>query len=103
MSECAKCNGWGVDDVTGFACPSCRTVKQSLTVELVSNPDALGAAMTTEADLENPASPKSKLTFLEEAARDIALMHENIREGYMPEQSQAVIDAYRAALAGDKA
>ena len=49
MSECARCNGWGVDDVTGFAYPSCPTVKQSLTVELVSNPDELGAAMTTEA------------------------------------------------------
>ena len=45
MSECAKCNGWGVDDVTGFACPSCPTVKQSLTVEPVSNPDELTAAI----------------------------------------------------------
>ena len=51
MSECAKCNGWGVDDVTGFACPSCPTVKQSLTVEPVSNPDELAVAM--QADAEN--------------------------------------------------
>lgn len=38
------------------------------------------------------------LTFMQEAARDIALMHENIREGYMPEQSQAVIDAYQSRI-----
>lgn len=49
MSECAKCNGWGVDDVTGFACPSCPTVKQSLTVEPVSNPDELAVAMQADA------------------------------------------------------
>ena len=49
MSECDKCNGWGVDDVTGFACPSCQTVKQTLTVEPVSNPDGLAAAMQADA------------------------------------------------------
>lgn len=35
------------------------------------------------------------MTRKQEAARDIALMTENIRDGYMPQQSQAVIDAYK--------
>ena len=31
---------------------------------------------------------------MKDAARDIALMTQNIRDGYMPAESQAVIDAY---------
>ena len=68
MSECARCNGWGVDDVTGFACPSCSTVKQSLTVEPVSNPDELGAAIDLPAQREAAARAA-----LEAAERELAM------------------------------
>jgi hypothetical protein len=42
LSQCEACNGWGYDDVWGFAlsCPRCDgkgTVKQSLTLQPVSN------------------------------------------------------------------
>ena len=42
---------------------------------------------------KGPITPwKDSWAHKQEIARDIRLMHENIREGYMPKESQEVID-----------
>lgn len=37
-TSCLRCGGWGVDDVTGFACPSCRPIIMQPTKKVKASP-----------------------------------------------------------------